>query len=100
MGTWDALFASGMPGVVSATLTPARGAESTAYVQWWRAHEVAGEGGYQVATVACRLAGTEAAVSHLRRGDRVTVAGTEYQAVTDSESDGHGVCTLYLEPLA
>jgi hypothetical protein len=30
----------------------------------------------------------------------VTVPGTEYQAVTDAESDGHGVCTLYLEPIA
>jgi hypothetical protein len=100
MGTWDALFAAGMPGVVLASLAPIRGTASSAYIQWWRAHQIESEGGYQVSTVGCRATGTETAIGHLRRGDRVTVAGTEYQAVTDAESDGHGVCTLYLEPIA
>jgi hypothetical protein len=99
MGTWDALFAAGMPGVVLASLAPVGGTATSAYVQWWRAHQIESEGGYQVSTVGCRATGTETAIGHLRRGDRMTVAGIEYQAVTDAESDGHGVCTLYLEPV-
>ena len=99
MGVWDALFASGMPGVVQATLTPTRGAETTAYVQWWRELGVSAEGDYRVAAVACRMQGTEADLAGLQRGDRVTVAGVEYQLVTDAETDDHGVCTAYLEPV-
>ena len=98
MGLWDSAFASGMPGVVSATLTPSRGAESTAYVQWWRDLQIAAEGDYRTAAVYCKIQGTDASLSGMHRGDLVTVAGTEYQAVTDAESDGHGVSTLYLEP--
>jgi hypothetical protein len=44
------------------------------------------------------IAGLEIAIGTVRRMDLIEIEGIEYQAVTDAQSDGDGVCTILLEP--
>lgn len=98
MGVWDGLFQAGMPGVVQATITPARGAVRTINAHWWRDQVISQNGDYRVLGIQCQLKALDADLADMRRGCMVMIAGTEYQAVADAETNGHGISTLYLEP--
>lgn len=88
------MFRAGFPGVKEAKL---QGIDDPVYVQFVREPEDSDDGSYRAHSMRHAIAGLESAVGAVRRMDLIAIEGTEYQAVTDAQSDGDGVCTILLE---
>jgi hypothetical protein len=93
MTTWASMFRPGFPGV-----KPARIASVDVHVQFLREPSEAGDGAFQIHAMRHAIAGLEVDVGGVRRKDEIEIEGVIYQAVTDAQSDGDGVCTIILEP--
>ncbi|NCA72478.1 MAG: hypothetical protein EOM91_20930 [Sphingobacteriia bacterium] len=93
MTDWAPMFRPGFPGVKTAKIG---GADIS--VQFLREPSESGDGPYQLHSMRHAIAGLESDVGGVRRKDAIEIEGVEYQAVTDAQSDGDGVCTIILEP--
>lgn len=97
MTDWSSMFRVGFPGVKTARI-----AGVDVQVQFVREPDDADDGSYRAHSNRAHsmrhaIAGLESAVGAVRRMDLIAIEGTEYQAVTDAQSDGDGVCTILLE---
>jgi hypothetical protein len=91
--TWTSAFRPGFPGVKTARI-----AGVDVHVQFMREPSESGDGSYRAHGMTHAIAGLEVDVGGVRRMDVIEIEGIEYQAVTDAQSDGDGVCTILLEP--
>ena len=92
MTDWSSMFRVGFPGVKTARI-----AGVDVQVQFVREPEDSDDGSYRAHSMRHAIAGLESAVGAVRRMDLIEIEGIEYQAVTDAQSDGDGVCTILLE---
>ena len=93
MTAWTSLFRPGFPGVKTAMID---GAEVS--VQFLREPSEQGDGSFSIHAMRHAIAGLESEIGGVRRKDEIEIDGVTYQAVTDAQSDGDGVCAIILEP--
>ncbi|MFD2112572.1 head-tail joining protein [Thiorhodococcus fuscus] len=91
-------FQPAAPGVVTVTVTPSEGLSRDLFAQWFRARDLSDSGVIELAGGGDSLQAPTTEVADLARGDTAVIDGVSYQ-ITDRHDDGHGVSTLYLEPL-
>ena len=97
MPNWSSLYRPGMPGVVQATIKPAGGLTRAVSGQWWQASAGGATDYIDLSRTESRFQAPDSDLSGVIRGDRITVAATEY-TVTAADHDGHGITTLHVEP--
>jgi hypothetical protein len=93
MTDWASMFRPGFPGVKTARI-----AGVDVPIQFMREPAESDDGSYRAHAMRHAIAGLEIAIGTVRRMDLIEIEGIEYQAVTDAQSDGDGVCTILLEP--
>jgi len=98
MSDWAALFTTGMPGVVTGTAVLADGSVTSVTGQWWKEADHGG-GVIEYGRMESRFEALTADLGELARGDLLVISSETYK-ITQAMDDGHGVTTLFCEPVS